>query len=80
MMGFSAFFIYFLFIFLGVLFYSYYQGVEFIREVEDACRQEMATYFGCSEVELRPISGQMSNEIVFKAMCKRQVVESRRSN
>jgi len=29
MMGFSAFFIYFLFIFLGVLFYSYYQGVEF---------------------------------------------------
>ena len=29
LMGFSAFFIYFLFIFLGVLFYSYYQGVEF---------------------------------------------------
>lgn len=29
MMGFSAFFIYFLFIFLGVLFYSYYQGAEF---------------------------------------------------
>jgi SSS family solute:Na+ symporter len=29
MMGFAAFFIYFLFIFLGVLFYSYYQGVEF---------------------------------------------------
>jgi len=28
-MGFAAFFIYFLFIFLGVLFYSYYQGVEF---------------------------------------------------
>jgi SSS family solute:Na+ symporter len=29
MMGFSAFFIYFLFIFLGVLFYAYYGGVEF---------------------------------------------------
>ncbi len=29
MMGFAAFFIYFLFIFLGVLFYNYYQGVEF---------------------------------------------------
>ncbi len=29
MMGYSAFFIYFLFIFLGVLFYSYYGGVEF---------------------------------------------------
>jgi SSS family solute:Na+ symporter len=29
LMGYAAFFIYFLFIFLGVLFYSYYQGVEF---------------------------------------------------
>jgi SSS family solute:Na+ symporter len=29
LMGFSAFFIYFLFVFLGVLFYSYYQGAEF---------------------------------------------------
>jgi SSS family solute:Na+ symporter len=29
MMGFAAFFIYFLFIFLGVMFYSYYQGAEF---------------------------------------------------
>jgi SSS family solute:Na+ symporter len=29
MMGFAAFFVYFLFIFLGVLFYSYYQGAEF---------------------------------------------------
>jgi SSS family solute:Na+ symporter len=29
LMGFSAFFIYFLFILLGVLFYSYYQGAEF---------------------------------------------------
>jgi SSS family solute:Na+ symporter len=28
-MGFAAFFIYFLFIFLGVMFYSYYGGVEF---------------------------------------------------
>ena len=29
MMGFAAFFIYFLFMFLGVLFYGYYAGVEF---------------------------------------------------
>ena len=48
----------------------YYQGTEFIREVENECRAEMAAYFGCSEVELRPISGQMSNEVVFKAMLK----------
>lgn len=29
LMGFAAFFVYFLFIFLGILFYSYYGGVEF---------------------------------------------------
>ena len=29
LMGFAAFFIYFLFIFLGILFYSYYNGAEF---------------------------------------------------
>ncbi|MCY3987258.1 MAG: sodium transporter, partial [Gammaproteobacteria bacterium] len=29
MMGFAAFFIYFLFMFLGVLFYGYYDGIEF---------------------------------------------------
>lgn len=29
MMGFAAFFIYFLFIFMGILFYSYYGGIEF---------------------------------------------------
>lgn len=48
----------------------YYQGVDFIRDVEEAAREEMARYFGCSDVELRPVSGQMSNEIVFKAMTK----------
>ncbi len=48
----------------------YYQGVDFIREVEQECAAQLRTYFGCSEVELRPISGQMSNEIVFKAMVK----------
>lgn len=49
----------------------YYQGIDFIREVEDECRREMSTYFGCDDVELRPISGQMSNEVVFKSMVKR---------
>ncbi len=48
----------------------FYQGINFIRDVEEAAREAMATYFGCSEVELRPISGQMSNEIVFKAVTK----------
>ncbi len=48
----------------------FYQGTDFIRDVEEELRKEMAEYFGCPSIELRPISGQMSNEVVFKAMVK----------
>ncbi|UCG29359.1 MAG: hypothetical protein JSV53_07490 [candidate division WOR-3 bacterium] len=48
----------------------FYQGIDFIREVEEEVRAEMAEYFGCPRVELRPVSGQMANEVVFKAMIK----------
>lgn len=48
----------------------FYQGIDFIRDVEEELRKEMADYFGCSNIELRPISGQMSNEVVFKAVVK----------
>jgi glycine/serine hydroxymethyltransferase len=48
----------------------FYQGIDFIREVEDELTSEMATYFECPRIEVRPISGQMANEIVFKAMVK----------
>ena len=48
----------------------YYQGVDFIRDVEEQASRELKDYFGCADVELRPISGQMSNEVVFKAMLK----------
>jgi glycine/serine hydroxymethyltransferase len=48
----------------------FYQGIDFIRDVEEEARDEMRTFFGCSEAEMRPISGQMANEIVFKAMTK----------
>jgi len=48
----------------------FYQGIDFIREVEGLAQKEMARYFGCSDVELRPISGQMANEVVFKGMVK----------
>lgn len=44
MMGYSAFFIYFLFIFLGVLFYSYYEGVVF--ENSNTIILEFATEYG----------------------------------
>ena len=48
----------------------FYQGIDFIRDVEEDIRKEMQAYFNCTNVELRPISGQMANDIVFKAMVK----------
>jgi len=48
----------------------YYQGTDFIQEVEDDARREIARFFDCREAELRPVSGQMANEVVFKAMIK----------
>jgi glycine/serine hydroxymethyltransferase len=48
----------------------FYQGIDFIREVEEEARGELCRYFGCPQVELRPISGQMANELVFKAVTR----------
>lgn len=48
----------------------FYQGTDFIREVEDETRQQVSTFFGCNRAELRPISGQMANDVVFKALVK----------
>ncbi|MBN1296965.1 hypothetical protein JXA80_09305 [bacterium] len=48
----------------------FYQGIDFIRDVEEETREAICTFFGCTQAELRPISGQMANEIVFKAVTK----------
>jgi glycine/serine hydroxymethyltransferase len=48
----------------------FYQGTDFIRDVELEAQKELGEYFGCSDVELRPISGQMANEIVFKGVVR----------
>jgi len=48
----------------------FYQGIDFIRDVEAEAQRELGAYFGCTDVELRPISGQMANEVVFKGMVK----------
>jgi glycine/serine hydroxymethyltransferase len=48
----------------------FYQGIDFIRDVEVEARAELERFFGCTDVELRPISGQMANEVVFKGMVK----------
>ena len=46
----------------------YYQGTQFIDKVEQLLVEEMRAYFGCSEVETRTLSGQMSNMAVFSAL------------
>ena len=46
----------------------YYQGTKFIDEVEQLAVEELRKYFGCTEVETRVISGQMSNMTVFSAL------------
>jgi len=46
----------------------FYQGIDFIREIEEECRAALGAYFECPQAELRPVSGQMANEIVFKAV------------
>lgn len=46
----------------------YYQGTGFIDEVEQLAVEELRKYFGCTEVETRTISGQMSNTAVFSSL------------
>ncbi len=48
----------------------FYQGIDMIKEIEEQAREELKKYFQCENVELRPISGQMANEVVFKAMVR----------
>jgi len=46
----------------------YYQGTDFIQEVEYALEAELRRFLGCPEVETRLISGQMANAGFFSAM------------
>jgi aminomethyltransferase len=46
----------------------YYQGTDFIGEVERMLSEEMQKFLGCENVETRLISGQMANTAVFSAM------------
>ena len=43
----------------------YYQGTKLIEEVEALLIEEMRKFLGCTEVEIRVISGQMANTAVF---------------
>ncbi len=46
----------------------YYQGTDFISEVEALLVCEFQKYLECTQVETRVISGQMANTAVFSAM------------
>ncbi len=46
----------------------YYQGTDFIAEVEWLLEREFRDFLGCAEVDTRVISGQMANSTVFSAM------------
>lgn len=48
----------------------FYQATDFIRDVEEEARRELKQYFGCNNIELRPVSGNMANEVVFKGIVK----------
>ncbi|MBU8849727.1 MAG: glycine cleavage system aminomethyltransferase GcvT [Desulfobacterales bacterium] len=46
----------------------YYQGTEFIREIEHRINREFQTFLGCRNIESRVISGQMANTAFFSAL------------
>jgi aminomethyltransferase len=46
----------------------YYQGTRFIAEIEMELIERMREFLGCSEVEVRPVSGQMANTAVFSGL------------
>jgi len=48
----------------------FYQGTDFIRDIEEETRDRIRAFFGASEAELRTISGQMANEVVFKGITR----------
>jgi glycine/serine hydroxymethyltransferase len=48
----------------------YYQGADFIYQMEQRLKTEFAAFIGGPDVETRPVSGQMANEVVFKGFVK----------
>jgi aminomethyltransferase len=46
----------------------YYKGTAFIMEKEEELKAALRTFFECTQVELRVISGQMANDTVYDAL------------
>ena len=41
-----------------------------IQQIEEELQEQLRTYFECPQVEVRPVSGQMANMVVFQAILK----------
>ena len=48
----------------------FYHGTDFIRRIEQEAVEAIKEYFQCSEAELRTISGQMANAVIFEGVTK----------
>ncbi|HNS32507.1 MAG TPA: aminotransferase class I/II-fold pyridoxal phosphate-dependent enzyme, partial [bacterium] len=46
----------------------YYQGIDFIKEVEELLKKEFCAFLKCREVETRLISGQLANMTAFSSV------------
>jgi aminomethyltransferase len=46
----------------------YYKGTAFIMEKEEELKAALRTFFDCTQVEPRVLSGQMANDIVYDAL------------
>ena len=48
----------------------FYQGTDFIQEIEEEVHVQAQRFFGCDRVEARPVSGQLANIVVFEALLR----------
>jgi len=46
----------------------YYKGTSFAMQKEEELKAALRTFFDCSQVETRVISGQMANDVVYDAL------------
>ncbi len=55
----------------GVQKHYYYKGTRYIKRIEEWLERELKSLFNCENIEARPISGTLANDIVFSAFVKR---------
>ena len=56
----------------------YYRGTAFIADAEGRVKTAFRRLFGAREAEVRPVSGQMANEVVFEGIVRYLTFRARR--